>query len=357
MNLDRVKKENLIIFEAISGSHAYGTNLETSDIDIRGIFMQSLDDILTFKGVEQVEDDTNDTIFYELKRFFELIESNNPNILELLNVPVDCIKHKDPIMEFILDNRFKFLSKKCKGSFGGYAIQQIRKAKGLDKKINWESNRITRKTPIDFCYAYFEGKTLPLKLFLENSGLKQEKCGLVALSHFENGYALYYDERNELGYKGIEGEGSNELRLSSVPKEEKPRTNIYYNKDGYSMHCKDYAAYQTWLKERNIHRINLVKEHGKQYDGKNMMHCYRLLNTAIDIANKGEVIVRRPKEELEKLMKIRRGQYEYEDLLKESEEKMIEMNESFDKCKLPQSVDHDWINGLLLSMRNTRYFY
>jgi predicted nucleotidyltransferase len=43
--LDYIKNNNLIVLEAISGSHAYGLNIETSDIDKRGVFICELDDI------------------------------------------------------------------------------------------------------------------------------------------------------------------------------------------------------------------------------------------------------------------------------------------------------------------------
>ena len=39
MDVEYIRKNNLIIFEAISGSQAYGTNTPESDIDIRGVFV------------------------------------------------------------------------------------------------------------------------------------------------------------------------------------------------------------------------------------------------------------------------------------------------------------------------------
>ena len=44
--IDYIKKNNLILLEVISGSHAYGLNTEDSDIDKRGIFVQKPDDYL-----------------------------------------------------------------------------------------------------------------------------------------------------------------------------------------------------------------------------------------------------------------------------------------------------------------------
>ena len=151
------------IFLVIRGSHAYGTNIETSDTDYAGVFIQSLDDILGSKYKQQVNDDTNDTVIYELRRFLELLSSNNPTVLELLNTPEECILYKHPVFDMILNDRDNFLSKKCANSFGGYARQQIGKAKGQNKKQNWEKDKVTRKDLLDFCYVIEGEKTIPFK--------------------------------------------------------------------------------------------------------------------------------------------------------------------------------------------------
>jgi predicted nucleotidyltransferase len=69
------------LYLTVRGSNAYGTNIPTSDIDFAGVFIQSHDDILGNKYLEQINDSTNDTVIYELRRFFELCGTNNPNIL------------------------------------------------------------------------------------------------------------------------------------------------------------------------------------------------------------------------------------------------------------------------------------
>ena len=65
----------------IRGSQAYGTNVENSDTDYAGVFIQKIDDILGFNYTEQINDEKNDTVIYEIRRFLDLLASNNPNIL------------------------------------------------------------------------------------------------------------------------------------------------------------------------------------------------------------------------------------------------------------------------------------
>jgi hypothetical protein len=84
----------------------------------------------------------------------------------------------------------------------------------------------------------------------------------------------------------------NKLRLSSIDdKETQPICFISYNQSGYSSHCRQYAEYQTWVKERNPkrHESNL----DKTYDSKNMMHCFRLMHMASEIAEGKGMILKR----------------------------------------------------------------
>jgi predicted nucleotidyltransferase len=62
---------------AIRGSQAYGTNLPTSDTDMAGVFIQSKEDIYGFGYLDQINDDKSDVVFYEIRRFLQLLESNN----------------------------------------------------------------------------------------------------------------------------------------------------------------------------------------------------------------------------------------------------------------------------------------
>lgn len=65
--------EELILFKAIVGSKAYGLDLPTSDTDIRGIYLQPNEYRLGFGYNEQINDKTNDIVYYELNRFVSLL--------------------------------------------------------------------------------------------------------------------------------------------------------------------------------------------------------------------------------------------------------------------------------------------
>ncbi len=85
MTIEELRNRNLIILECISGSKAYGTHLPTSDTDIKGVFVLPEEAYFGMNCTEQVSDESNDVVYYELKRFIELLYRNNPNLMELLH--------------------------------------------------------------------------------------------------------------------------------------------------------------------------------------------------------------------------------------------------------------------------------
>ena len=391
-------KENLInlinekcpgakpLYLVIRGSHAYGTNIETSDTDYSGIFIQSVDDILGNKYVEQINDDNNDIVIYEIRRFIELLSKNNPTVLELLNTPEDCVIYKDPAFDEILINRDKFITKICANSFGGYAKMQISKAKGQNKKQNWEKDKVTRKEVIDFVYVIEGEKSISWKEW--NKGRYEEKfIGVVNVPNARDIYAVYFDKdafcmfsesisestrdtlikvRKEsgqpmgFGYKGLikTGEGvnsaeSNQLRLSSIPKGEEPICVITYNKDGYTQHCNDYKSYQTWIEQRNEARWVDVRSHGQKIDGKNMLHCKRLMEMAREIAEGKGIIVRRPN--AKELIAIRKGEVDLQTLIDSVEKEIVEIDKLFANSSLPDSVDNNFVHELIVKIRKQIY--
>lgn len=387
-----LEKNGLILFETIIGSQAYGTQTPTSDVDKKFVYILPEDCILGTGYIEQLNVN-KDYVGWEIRRFLELMASNNPTVLELLNSPEDCIITKHPMFDLILEQKDKFITKVCKNSFGGYAVQQIKKAKGLNKKQNWEKDKVTRKDVLDFVYVIKGEKSIPWKKWNKDKEspdgkLYEEKfCGVVNVPNARDLYVVYFDYdanncfneripehmreaskawRKEeghpmgFGYKGLvkTGEGqnvaeSNQLRLSSIPKGQTPICNIIYNKDSYSTHCKDYKEYEEWLENRNEQRYVDTQAHGQKIDGKNMMHCMRLIRMAQEIGAGKGIIVRRP--DAQELLSIRRGEIDLDNLIDMAEEEIKRMDEIFDNSDLPNSVDKDLVNDLLIKIRKSFY--
>lgn len=342
---------SLILMKMISGSHAYGTAIEGSDTDIKGVFLYPKPSFYGLSYDAQLADKKNDVVFYELRRFTDLLLKNNPNLLELLETPADCMLEKHPLMDAY--KPALFLSKKCFHTFSGYAMEQIKKARGLNKKIVNPVEK-KRKTPLDFCYILDNHRSLSLIGWLESKQWQQAHCGLSSIPHFKNTYALFYDDTGTKGYKGIiQKTSSNDIGLSSIPKALKADAVLYFNKEGYQTYCKDYRQYWEWVDNRNELRYNSTLRHGKNYDAKNMMHTFRLLDMAEEIAKERRIIVRRPNREF--LLDIRNGSFEYDDLLEMARKKVIGIEELFNRSKLPSHPPYQQIEQLLIETRMQLY--
>ena len=240
------KDQNLnLLFKCVAGSKAYGLEVPGSDIDIRGVFYLPKEQFYGLNHVPQISEDKNDVVFYELGRFVELLLKNNPNMLELLAMPEDCILYRHPIMDKLKPEMF--LSKLCKNTFAGYAVSQIKKARGLNKKILNPMPK-ERKNILDFCYVHNEvGGSMPLIRFLDRYGWVHENCGLAAIPHMKGIYDLYYLPQSESfssdssDFRGIiTDDNSTDVILTSIPKDIHPVNRLHFNKDGFSLYCKEY---------------------------------------------------------------------------------------------------------------------
>ena len=97
------------------------------------------------------------------------------------------------------------------------------------------------------------------------------------------------------------------------------------------------------------------KDHGKNYDSKNLSHCIRILDMGIEIGKYGNIIVRRPEDHIKLLMSIRRGELEYENILSIAENKIIMLDKIYEESDLPNKVNKKNVNDLLIKIRKNKY--
>ncbi|KRD12673.1 nucleotidyltransferase [Flavobacterium sp. Root901] len=351
MTIQTLKSQNLILFEVISGSRSFGLNTPTSDTDIKGVYYLPKEKFFGLDYIPQVANETNDEVYYEIGRFVELLIKNNPNILEILASPEDCILYKHPLMEKLRIE--DFLSKLCKDSFAGYAVTQIKKARGLNKKIVNPLPK-EKKSLLDFCYVLKDYKTVSVLEFLVENNLEQEKIGLVDMPNSKGMFAMFYDAEKTLGYKGIiQKETSNEVSLSSIPKNERLIGYLSCNQDGYSKYCKEYTEYWSWIEKRNEERYNTNQQHGKNYDSKNMMHTIRLLQTAEQILSTGKLNIRVSNRE--ELLDIKAGNKEYDDLLEMADSLIDSIENHYLTSSLPEKPNEEKAIQTLIKIREELY--
>jgi hypothetical protein len=113
------------VLETVVGSRAWGLSDESSDEDMRGIFALPIS--WTFGLVAPPEDlvtaDGSTTLWSATKAIRQALRAD-PNTLETFFLPSRAL---DPIGEWIIAERDAFPSREIFGSFGRYALGQLRK--------------------------------------------------------------------------------------------------------------------------------------------------------------------------------------------------------------------------------------
>ena len=306
-----------IILLGLGGSYAYGTNIETSDLDIRGCAVNRKEEILTNKNFEQRCDKTTDTTIYSLNKLISLLSNCNPNTIELLGLKPEHYLYVSPIGQELLDHKKMFLSKKAVQSFCGYAYSRLRR---LDNKAARKTSQAEKEQHIlnsiknasyDFQEKYFSYPDDAIKLYIEKSEREELDSEIfmdICLSH--------YPLRD---YKGMWSEMNNIV--------------------------KDYAK----IGKRNKN----AAEHGKL--SKHMMHLVRLYLMGIDLLEKEEIITYREKDH-DLLMSIRDGKYldKNDQPTKEFFEIVDDLQKRFEAAaentKLPAQPDYKKINEFLANV-------
>ena len=301
----------------LGGSYAYGTNIETSDIDIRGVALNSKREILTNMNFEQFTNETTDTTIYSFNKIISLLTNCNPNVIELLGLKAQHYLYMSPIGVELLNNRKLFLSKKAVYSFGGYATAQLRR---LENKTVRSVSQEQREQHI--LNSIINAKyTFPEKYFY----------------YPDDSINLYIDDAIQEGY---DSEIFMDINLCHYPLRD-------YKAMWSEMNSivKDYSK----IGKRNQHAI----EHGKL--GKHMMHLIRLYMMCLDILEKEEIITYREKEH-DLLMEIRNGKYldgneqvlpEFYEMVNEYEKKIAYAK---DNTSLPECPDYEKINDFIASV-------
>lgn len=197
------ERPDALIYRCIAGSRAYGTYHQASDTDIRGIYVLPGVDYLKLEQPKpQIADEKGDTVYYSLRRFIELAASANPNIIELLFMPDDCVLVETELMFKLRDNRELFLSKIAYESHVGYARAQIKKARGRNK---WVNNPQPETAPAkeSFCWIIpregLPGNQPFRPVKLSESDVDLGECHCSALEHASSCYRLYHFGSNARG--------------------------------------------------------------------------------------------------------------------------------------------------------------
>src|SRR5687767_8651044 len=126
-----------LIYRVRVGSRAFGLATESSDHDERGVYLPPAEWHWSLQPLpEQIEykRDQDDVCWWEIEKFLRLALKANPNVLEVLWVPDDCVLFIDELGKKMRDLRDAFLSKYLYQTYSGYVLSQFGKIKQTIEK-------------------------------------------------------------------------------------------------------------------------------------------------------------------------------------------------------------------------------
>ena len=136
-NLKEIESEHnvKIIFAVDNGSNAYGSASPNSDIDLRFLYVETIESYLRLgreKDVIEIIDEENNIEYkgFSLDKFMKLLSKSNPSILEWLNSPINYLensKYENITKEIKKLSLEYFSTKRCLFHYTGNALTDFKK--------------------------------------------------------------------------------------------------------------------------------------------------------------------------------------------------------------------------------------
>lgn len=300
-----------IIFLTTGGSYAYGTNVETSDLDIRGIAVETSKEILGSSIFEQFEDRKTDTVVYALRKILKLMLNCNPNVLEILGTKDEHIFICNKYGKMIKDNKDLFLSKRAIQSFGGYASAQLRRLQNAlardnypqrEKEIHILNTIKTQIASMQDRYEVFSKENL--NIYIDKSKKEDFESELFIDVNFK-----HYPLRD---FKNIYAEMSNVI--------------------------KDYDKLNHRNSKKDTNHLN-----------KHAMHLIRLFLMGTELLEGKGINTYREKDR-EFLLKIRKGEFSYSEIFEMVNDYEKKFDYAAKNTSLKDEPDYDKVEELMISI-------
>ena len=325
------------IFLTKHGSHAYGTSLPSSDVDLKGICIPPKEYYLgNLNKFEQAENKGHlDAVIFGINKFIELASNCNPNIIEVLFTDSSDWILLDNRTAFraspwkkLLDQRHLFVTQKAKHTFSGYAVSQLNRI---------ETHRAWLLHPVEK-----QPQRQDFGLPQNDTTLGKENLGVIN--------AAIRKVEDEMAGKGFTKDqvAAQEEHLVEIVADKhdigKQMIQVIINERRYASAMRNWNAYSLWKQQRNPKRAELEAKFG--YDAKHAMHLVRLLTMAEEILTTGKVIVKRP--DAERLLEVRAGVWAYDALVEWA--RMTEKRLDTIQSPLPHGPDRVAIDRLLMEI-------
>lgn len=365
------------IFITLAGSQAHGTAREGSDVDLRGVCIAPLSVRLSlFRTFEQHEGPLDEpleavvlphlqahptasralhvkmeSVIFDLAKFIGLCSVANPNALEILFADERDWMLETPPWRKLHTARHRFLTKKVKQTFHGYAMAQLKKIK---THRSWLLEPPTKKpTREEFGLpAASSTSSRDDQNRIEQSIAETIRSYGIDDIDMPKATRIAIEERLEAFYRdalaATETDVEERMRAVATLALHLPADVVVTlnAEKRYRAAMKHWESYQTWKAERNPARAELERKYG--YDTKHAMHLVRLMRMAVEILERGELFVRRP--DARELNGIRDGAWTFDALLAQTESLRLQMEDAARRSTLPADVDKPFVDALACEM-------
>ena len=334
------------------GSHAYGTNVPTSDIDLRGICVAPKEYYLGFsKSFEQAIQNEPDITVFEIRKFLRLAADCNPNALEILFTRPQDHLVLTPAAKLLIDNRKLFLSKKVRHTFQGYAHSQMKR---ILHHRQWLLHPVL-EAPTRKEFGLPERTVIPAdQLQAAQSSIQKrlDEWHLKDLEEFDDAERTHIRELFINSLTDITAWSEDQLAektWNSACNSIGLSTNFIELLDmerRYTAKLREFNQYQTWKRERNPVRAEMEAKFG--FDGKHAMHLVRLSRSCEEILTDCDANVFR--DDAEELVSIRNGAWSIDKLITWFDDQSKRITEAEKISTLPISCDKFAIDKLCVSI-------
>lgn len=312
--LDEIKKKYNLVVLMKFGSHLYGTDSETSDVDYKGVyipdsndyFLQNVKSTISLSTGSNDSKNTNEDIDIELfsiNQFFKLACEGQTVAIDMLHAPDNMIIEKTYIWDKILSEKNKFYTKNLK-AFVGYAKRQANKYGIKGSRLNEVRNFL------EILYSF--DTTVKLKdIWVHLPVIEHSK----KITDTHDGIKLYeivgkkFQETCDVGYV-------------------RPILEKYYKQ--YGQRAKDASE-------------------NKNIDWKAVSHAVRASLQVKEILLHQNVTF--PLQEAKLVKDIKYGKLDYTTIVAPMLEYLImELEELSQKSSLPEKVNQEYMDKLLLNI-------
>ena len=353
----------------VAGSRAYGLHGPRSDVDLKGVAVPPLRTYLgVSRGFEQADSPEQMEVFrtlltteegraaartkleggvFSLQKFARLAGDCNPHVLDLLFCRDAEVRACSPVGEALREGAHRFLSRRARYSFGGYANAQLKR---IRNHRAWLLDPPTQ-APTRAQFGLPQTSLIPKPQLAAAVAAIQKRVDSWEVDYSGVPPSTVVDLQARIAATLAEiGVGAEE-RWTAAARWVGVDDNfieLMARERRYKRARTHWRQFNAWKGARNPERAALEERHG--YDTKHGAHLVRLLSMAVEMVQTGQVHVWRGDRDAELLHSIRTGAWPYEQLVEWAEAAESRLNAALPGSPLPPKPDIEALEGWVVQL-------